>query len=258
MKLCANISLMFTEVPLEERLQKAKNAGFDAVEIQFPYEVPLDVLVEAKESAEVEVVLINVPAGDLMSGGEGLASVPELTDSYSDALAQCLDYAKALNVSVVNVLAGRCKNEARLDAYRNTFEWNLTRTADALADIGVVAVFEAINVKDMPGFVIHRAEQMWSVMSRLQHQNIKAQYDLYHMAMMGENLWHDLSTQSHLIGHIQFADMPGRGEPGTGGLAFKKLFSMIEESNYQGFVGAEYKPTQVTESTLHWMAKVLP
>jgi len=257
MKLCANLSLMFTEVPLLERFQKAKDAGFEFVEIQFPYEEALDDLVEAKAQANVDVVLINVPAGDLMTGGEGLASVPELTDAYSDALEQCLAYAKGLNVSAVNVLAGRCLSPEREAQYWKTFEWNLARTADALSEMDILTTFEAINTKDMPGFLVHRAEHLWSVMTRLDHPNVKAQYDLYHMAMMGENLWQDLSTKSDKVGHIQFADMPGRGEPGTGGLALKQFFQIIEESSYQGYVAAEYKPTVETEASLSWMSRLL-
>jgi len=256
MKLCANLSLMFTEVPLLERFQKAKEAGFDFVEIQFPYEEALNDLIEAKTNANVDVVLINVPAGDLMAGGEGLACVPELTEEYSNALEQCLEYAKGLGVSVVNVLAGRCQSPEREAQYWKTFEWNLTRTADALSELDILTTFEAINTKDMPGFLVHRAEHLWSVMTRIDHPNVKAQYDLYHMAMMGENLWHDLSTQSDKVGHIQFADMPGRGEPGTGGLALKQFFQIINESSYQGYVAAEYKPTVETEASLGWMGRL--
>jgi hydroxypyruvate isomerase len=259
MKLCANLSLMFTEVPLVERFAKAKACGFQAVEIQFPYEAELGDLVNAKNDTELEVVLINVPAGDLMTGGEGLASVPELTEEYSQALEQCLEYATALKVRAVNVLAGRCLTPEKETQYWQTFEWNLARTADTLSEHNILTTFEAINTKDMPGFLVHRAEHLWSVMARVNHPNVKAQYDLYHMAMMGENLWHDLSTRTDQIGHIQFADMPGRGEPGTGGLAFKPLFQIIEDSTYQGYVAAEYKPTQQTEKTLNWMGpRVMP
>jgi hydroxypyruvate isomerase len=250
---------MFTEVPLLERFSKAKAAGFDCVEIQFPYEEALDDLVREKQASGVEVALINVPAGDLMSGGEGLASVPELTEAFSDALGQCLTYAEGLQVKAVNVLAGRCLDEQRLDAYWKTFEWNLVKAADALQSLGVMTTFEAINTKDMPGFLVHRAEHMWAVMNKLNHPNVKAQYDLYHMAMMGENLWQDLSSKSDKIGHIQFADMPGRGEPGTGGLALKQFFQLIEESTYSGVVAAEYRPTVETEKSLGWMnSRILP
>jgi hydroxypyruvate isomerase len=253
MKLCANLSLMFTEVPLLERFSAARAAGFEAVEIQFPYEESISDLDAAKTDANLELVLINVPAGDLMSGGEGLASVPDKVDAFSEALEQCVEYVSALNVQAVNVLAGRCNEQARLPEYWQTFEWNLEKAANALMAVNALTTFEAINTKDMPNFLIHRAEHMWRVMDKLGHENIKAQYDLYHMAMMGENLWHDLSKNCHRIGHMQFADMPGRHEPGTGGLGFKALFDLVHKSEYQGYMGAEYKPSVATSETLSWM-----
>lgn len=259
MKICANLSLMFQEVPLLERFQAAKNSGFNAVEIQFPYKVPLPELIEAKTAADVEVVLINVPAGDLMTGGKGLACVPDKVDEFEAVLVECLEYAEGLDVSCVNVLAGRCADISNGDEnenYLETFEKNLVKAADALNAIGVLTTFEAINTTDMSNFLIHTAEQMWQIIEKLNHPNIKAQYDLYHMAMMGENLFDNLSNKMGQIGHIQFADMPGRGEPGTGDIPFEPLFDLINSSTYSSFVGAEYKPSKETTQTLDWMNKI--
>jgi hydroxypyruvate isomerase len=85
------------------------------------------------------------------------------------------------------------------------------------------------------------------------HNNLFMQYDIYHMAMMGENIVDTLKENMHRIGHIQFADMPGRGEPYTGELEWKALFACIEESDYDGWLGAEYRPSVVTENSLGWL-----
>lgn len=253
MKLAANLSLMFTEVPLLERFAAAKKAGFHAVEIQFPYEAELQDLQQAKQSAEVEVVLINVPAGDLMQGGDGLACVPDLQDEFKAALDQCEKYAKGLDVSCVNVLSGRCPQPA-LEAERlQTFKRNLCLTADRLIPLGVTTTFEAINTTDMPGFLIHSAQQMWDVIEELNIDSIKAQYDLYHMQMMGEDLRADFADHLDKIGHIQFADCPGRNEPGSGEMDWQALFEQIDQSPYEGYVAAEYRPSCDTQLTLDWM-----
>jgi len=79
------------------------------------------------------------------------------------------------------------------------------------------------------------------------------QFDVYHMARMEDgDVSAIISRLGDQIGHIQFADVPGRGEPGTGELDFKSIFYAIEYSSYKGWVGAEYKPTQSTEDTLRW------
>ena len=106
-RLAANLSLLFADRPLPERFAAARRAGFDEVEIQFPYSHSIPELATACQAAGVRVVLINLPAGDLMQGGDGLACVPAQTDAFVDALQQGLAYATALDVQCVNVLAGR-------------------------------------------------------------------------------------------------------------------------------------------------------
>lgn len=44
-------------------------------------------------------------------------------------------------------------------------------------------------------------------------------------------------------GHVQVAQVPGRGEPGSSGeLDFPCLFQLLEDEGYEGFVGCEYQP----------------
>ena len=131
MRLAANLSLMFTEVPLLQRFEKAALAGFKTVEIQFPYDESIEDLVAAKNKADVKVCLINVPAGDLMQGGEGLACVPGKEKEFEKALNLCWKYAHALDVDLVNVLPGRCEYVGQEEVYLNVFKHNLTKAANA-------------------------------------------------------------------------------------------------------------------------------
>ena len=253
MRLACNISLMFTEVPLLNRFQKAAEAGFKTVEIQFPYEESPEALKEAKEAAGVDVCLINVPAGDLMSGGEGLACVPGKEKEFEEALKLCAKYVKALNVSRVNVLPGRCEYAGQEAVYLATLKKNLKKAATALQKIHVLCVFEAINTRDMPNFLVHSADQMMEIVEELDHPNLKMQYDIYHMQIMDGRVDDAIRHHVHEIGHIQFADVPGRGQPDSGNLNFKAIFKAIEESGYHGYVSAEYNPTHKTRDSLDWL-----
>ncbi len=262
MKLCANISLLFNEVELLQRFDASRSHGFNAVEIQFPYDFELPELLDAKNSNQLDIALINVDAGDLMLGGEGLAAVKNKRDEFKQAVEQCLTYAEALQVDCVNILPGRCLNEKQRGHYRDTFLENLNYAADQLRSIGVLATFEAINTHDMPNFLIHSTQQMQAVLADINHSNLAMQYDIYHMARMKEPVEEQLlqllnseHTQDR-IGHIQFADTPKRGQPGTGSLDFNRLFNTIGESQYQGWLGAEYKPTDSTDDSLDWFEKL--
>lgn len=253
MKLAANVSMLFTEQPLLERFAAAKSAGFNAVEIQFPYVESVNDIKTVLEENDLQCVLINVPAGDLMEGGEGLAAVPGREAEFAAALVECLSYAVSLKVKTINVLPGCCFDSNKRELYLTTFKRNLNKVAEMFKPLGVTVTFEAINTFDSPGFLIHNVAQMLDVMNDAQYDNIKMQFDIYHIARMEE---HDVCelilALSDKIGHIQFADVPGRGEPGSGALDFKSIFYAIEYSNYAGWVGAEYKPTKHTEDTLRW------
>lgn len=252
MKLTANLSLMYTELPFLQRFKAAHNDGFSAVEIQFPYDTPIDRIQHELRENHLRCVLINVPAGDLMQGGEGLASVPARMAEYAAAMVECLAYARALKVSCVNVLPGRCNDENKRVFYLDTFKKNLLKTAESLAPFGITTTFEAINTRDMPNFLISSAPQMIEIIEELKHPAIKAQFDIYHMALMGCEVCDFIDQNASRIGHIQFADIPNRGEPGSGTLDFAHIFRCIETSGYKGWVGAEYRPSARTSQTLQW------
>ena len=248
----ANLSLLFTEVELINRFKAAKQSGFDAVEIQFPYCLSAEILKNRLEQQQLKLVLFNVDADDLLQGGEGLACVPEKRDQFRLAVAQALEYARLLKPVAINILPGRCFNEQRKQDYLETFQKNLCFAVEAFAPLGIKTVFEAINSRDMPGFIIDNGQQMLGLLDRLKRPGLFMQYDIYHAQMMGESPDEFIARHADKIGHIQFADSPGRGQPGTGRIDFERVFSAIEKSAYSGWVGAEYKPVGSTLESLGW------
>ncbi|MGR8980014.1 MAG: hydroxypyruvate isomerase family protein [Gammaproteobacteria bacterium] len=255
-RFAANLSLLFNEVELIERFRLARRCGFDAVEIQFPYSMNAEAIERVLTEQNQQLILFNVPADDLLKGGEGLACVPEKQDLFRRAVDQALAYAEALKPACINVLPGCCFDSKKTPKYLETFKQNLLYAADAFSALGVKTVFEAINTFDMPGFILHGGEKMLAVLDELNHPGLYLQYDIYHMQMMGEDALDFIARHAGSIGHIQFADCPGRGQPGTGHIDFDRLFSAIDESGYAGWVGAEYKPQGATAESLGWFKKL--
>lgn len=249
----ANLSLLFTELPLLERFQAARDHGFEAVEIQFPYETEASALNAAIRNAGVELILINVPAGDLMSGGEGLAAPPQKREEFIRAVDQTMEYAHLLRPQCVNVLPGRSLNTQNQAAYRENLAGNLGYTAEQFADEKIRVVFEAVNTYDMPHFLVSHPDQVLRLLADIDHPNLYMQYDIYHMQRMGVDHAGFIGANASRIGHFQFADAPGRHEPGTGEIDFGEIFSTIEQSAYSGFLGAEYHPSTSTAESLGWM-----
>ncbi len=251
-RISANLSMLFNEVALPERFRAASKHGFSAVEIQFPYSHRPALLRECLREHDLRLILFNVAADDLLQGGEGLASVPEKRDRFREALDLALEYARLLRPQVINILPGRCLDPARLPEYRQTFIENLRDALHVFHPLGIKTVFEAINDRDMPGFIIHSGQQMLEVLQQVAHPGLYLQYDIYHMRMMHEDLADFITEHAGSIGHIQFADVPGRGQPGSGDIDFPGLFASIAASGYDGWLGAEYTPVGTTAESLGW------
>ncbi|MEB3754952.1 hydroxypyruvate isomerase family protein [Acinetobacter sp. MD2(2019)] len=251
-QLAVNLSMIFTEVPLIERFALAKKHGFDHVEIQFPYELSIEQIREQLERYSLNLCLINLPAGDLMQGGNGLAGIPGKESEFYQALQLGLRYALALHVPNINILAGKQPYDADLLSCLNTLSDNLKLATHLLSEYRIQPLIEMINGTDMPRFLIQNIAQAQDILDAVQHPALKLQYDCYHMAMMGEDLISTLHENIHQIGHIQFADCPNRHEPNTGDLHFNRIFEWIKQSTYSGFTAAEYKPSLNSEQSFAW------
>jgi hydroxypyruvate isomerase len=252
LKFSANLSLLFTEFDLIDRFKAAKDHGFNAVEIQFPYSLSAETIKQQLDQHKLKLVLFNVDADDLLQGGEGLAAVPKKKALFEAALKQSKSYAEILQPEVINILPGRCTDPERMSEYLETFKENLVLALNIFSPLAVKTVFEAINTIDMPGFIIHNGQQMLKIIQQLNHPMLFMQYDIYHMHKMNENIIPFIEQYSRKIGHIQFADNPGRAQPGSGSINFKSIFNAIEHSNYKGYLGAEYKATNETSQSLNW------
>lgn len=244
--------MLFGDLPLIRRFEAARAAGFRAVEIQFPYDAPAAELDAARRDAGVDVALINVPVGDFTAGGPGLAAMPGREDDFRAALDQAMEYAAVLKPRCMNVLAGAPPADMPRERCTETLVRNLQHAASTMAGAGIVATVEAINTRDRPGFFLASTADALAVIDWAAHPNLTLQYDLYHMQIVEGDLAATLEHHIGRIGHIQFADVPGRHEPGTGEINFDFLFGTIDALDYEGWVGAEYVPSMATEETLGW------
>ncbi|GAA6140249.1 hydroxypyruvate isomerase [Hydrogenophaga sp. 5NK40-0174] len=258
LRFSANISTLFTDRPFLDRFAAAARAGFTHVECQFPYEHPAAEVSRAMKDAGVAMVLHNLPAGDWTRGERGQACQPSKQQAFRDSVEQALAYARELGVSQLNCLAGIPEAGAGPEQTRQILLENMRHAAAKLAASGVRLLVEPINNKDVPGFYLNTSQQAFALMDELAADNVYLQYDLYHAQRMEGDLIHTMSRHMARIGHMQIADNPGRGEPGTGELRYSYLFDWLDRSGYAGFVGCEYFPAdgspQGTERGLRWLA----
>lgn len=238
MRFDVNCSILFTDLPLLERPAAARAAGFDGVEFWWPFAqaVPddreVDAFVAAVEDAGVQLVGLNF-VDDIPSGGRGLFSRPSDSARLHDNLDVAVGIAERLGCTALNALYGNRVDgmEARQDELALE---NLRLAAAKARRIGAVVLVEALNGYESPSYPLVSTKAAVDVIERVGEPNVRFLCDLYHLARMGE----DLRAALHhpLTGHVQIADNPGRGRPGTGELPLAELLD-----GYEGWVGLEYK-----------------
>ncbi|WP_238119810.1 MULTISPECIES: hydroxypyruvate isomerase [unclassified Xanthobacter] len=257
-RFAANISLLWPELGFPERIAQASAAGFQAVECQFPYAFSASELAERLADHGLVQVLHNLPAGDWAAGERGIACIPGREAEFRDGVGLALTYAQALDVPTLNCLAGLTPPGVPAERVRETLVENLRFAAAALAAVGRTLTVEPLNTRDVPGFHLHGSRQTLELLDQVGADNVRLQYDVYHMQVMEGDLTRTLQREMLRIGHIQIADNPGRGEPGTGEIHFPFLLAAIDAAGYTGWIGCEYLPRTTTGAGLAWFDPYRP
>jgi hydroxypyruvate isomerase len=255
MKLAANLTMLFNEVDFLDRFEKAAQAGFRGVEFLFPYAYPAQVIAEKLDKHRLALVLHNLPAGDWAGGERGIACHPGRRAEFEAGVALAIDYARALGVKQLNCLAGIVPRGVEPSQAHAVLVANLRFAAARLQEAGIALLIEPINTFDIPGFFLHGTRQALDLIRDTGSSNLFLQYDIYHMQRMEGELAATIEARLPLIRHIQLADNPGRGEPGTGEINYRYLFARLDAIGYEGWVGCEYKPRTTTADGLEWLAR---
>lgn len=251
-RLAANLTMMFNEVDFLDRFEAAAKAGFKGVEYLFPYDFSAHELKSRLDKFGLTQILHNLPAGDWAAGERGIACHPDRVEEFKSGVDQAITYATALGCAQVNCLIGIPPQGVDADTLKKTVVDNLTYAAEKLKTAGITLLIEQINTRDIPGFYLSGTEQALDLIKATGSDNIKVQYDIYHMQIMEGDLAPTMEKHLASIQHIQLADNPGRGEPGTGEINYPFLFSFLDKIGYEGWIGCEYKPKTTTQDGLGW------
>lgn len=252
-RFAANLGYLFTERALLERIDAAAAAGFKAIELQFPYDVTASAVKAAIEKNKLVILGLNSPPGE-REGEFGLAAVPGREKDWQALFGRALDYASAIGASAIHCLAGKVAPEQRPAAERVFIE-NLSRAADLAAAKNIKLLIEPINGHDRPNYFLNHVEHAAEIISKIAKQNIRMQFDFYHVQIVGGDLIRRLERFLPVVGHLQCAAVPSRHEPDEGEINYPAVFEAVDKLGYDGWIGAEYRPRGRTEDGLGWARK---
>ena len=255
----ANIKWLFTELRWERRFDAAAAAGFAAVEIPEPYQYMPSQISKLLDDSGLRTVLINSPSGPENSlSRNGSACIPELVKEFRDGLLVALEYAVALGAGVVHLQGGIRPSDVSRDQAFATYVANVSWAAEQAASTNVTLALEALNHRDAPGFILRDLAQAAAVVRTIASGNLKIMFDVYHCQVTEGDVTTRLRELMPDIAHIQVADVPGRGEPGSGELNWDFLFQVIRALGYSGWIGCEYRPIGTTLRSLSWLDRYRP
>jgi len=249
-RFAANLGYLFTERPLLERIDAAAAAGFKAIELQFPYDVPASAVKAAIERNKFTILGLNTPPG-ARDGEFGLAAVPGREKEWQGLFARALEYASAIGASAIHCLAGKVAPEQRPTADK-VFADNLSKAADLAREKNITLLIEPINARDRPNYFLNHVEHAAGVIAKVGKANIRVQFDFYHVQIVGGDLTYRLEKFLPVIGHLQCAAVPSRHEPDEGEVNYQAVFEAVDRVGYKGWIGAEYRPRARTEDGLGW------
>jgi hydroxypyruvate isomerase len=253
LRFSANLSTLFQDLPLAARFEAAARAGFDAVEMWFPYEIPAQEMRVLLQTHGLRCVGINTPAGDVQRGDWGLAADPARRDEFNASIEQAFAYAHAIGCPNVHVMAGQIDASAPFEPAWDHYLQCVGAAADLAAARNLTVMIEPLNRIDRPRYLLNTQAQALDVVTTLNRPNLKIMLDVYHVQRGEGNLIERLRASLPHAAHVQIADNPGRHEPGTGEIQFDRVFAEIERSGYAGVIGCEYVPSGATVDSFGWL-----
>ena len=245
----ANISFLFADRPFLDRIAAVKAVGIDRVECHFPYEHPIELLKERLAQAQVTLTGINTAPGDQAAGEAGVAGIPGREAEFRRHLDQALEYATALGASTIHVMAGVIGEGDRRAALA-TYVANLRHAARTVAGSGVTLLLEPLNVRDRPGYLVSRSDEVARIIHEIAEPSVRMLFDVYHVQIMEGDLSRRLREYRDIIGHVQVAAVPTRAEPDEGEVSFSGILQALDDIRYAGLIGLEYRPRGSTEEGL--------
>lgn len=261
LRYAVNCSLLFTELPLLQRAEAARAAGFGAVEFWWPWpqqpvpsDAEVDAFVRSVKDGGVTLVGLNFFAGDLAGPDCGVLSIPARSTEFLDNVDVTVEIGRTLGARAFNALYGNRVDGVDAAKQDELAVANLVLAADKAAADGATVLVEPVSgPKPYP---LRTAADVVGVLDRVAAAgagNLGLLLDLFHLANNGEDIPTAIDAYADRVAHVQIADHPGRGEPGTGGLDLDENLGQLAATGYDGWVALEYNPSGSTLDSLAWL-----
>ena len=268
LRFAASMSMLYGHLPMLRRPAAAAADGFTAVETWWPFTRPepadteVDAFATALADAGVQLVAMNLIEGDMRSGDRGLLSSPGRHGDFLACLDTAVGFADRTGCRILAALYGNREPGADPNRQDRLAAENLATAAATADTIGATIALEAISRKEAPDYPIADADTAAATTDAVNAltglTNTGLLCDLFHHGRSGEHVPELLRRHWARIAHVQVADDPGRGRPGSGTLDYAAYFAALRDIGYAGWIGLEYEPTRNPRVDFGWLPEQQP
>lgn len=248
-KFAANITVMFKEQPFLERFEAAANAGFEGVEVLFPYDDAASEILRHLKRADLPLVLMNAPPPNWTGGSRGFAAIPGGEGRFQTDFRRAMRFVDRLGPRFLHIMSGVAEGPEARAALVTNLKWAAETAPDQQL------LIEPLNPKDMPGYYLNDFDLAADILAEVSAPNVHLQFDAYHAQMITGDVFATWDRHGHLARHIQVASAPDRAEPDKGVIDYPRFFEVLDAAGYDGFVSGEYTPVARTEEGLDWIKR---
>ena len=252
----AHLGTLWPERAPEERPADARAAGFTLLEAWWPPAADVGAWVDAVRGAGMRATLVNADGGDLAAGERGYCTDPLRRADVLEAVRAAAGTVRACGGTDVNLLVGRDDGVRDGRAQWDTAVATVRAAGDVAAGLGARVLVEHLNDRDVVRPLLPTPACAAAFVREVGHPAVRLLFDAYHAAAMGLDPAAEARRVGPLVGHVQYADHPGRGAPGTGTVDLALFAASLAGWGYRGAVGLEFVPSGPTAAALAGIPEV--
>ncbi|MHA6764269.1 TIM barrel protein [Streptacidiphilus sp. PAMC 29251] len=244
----AHLNTLYGTLPVVQRPAQAAADGFRCVELWAPHPDERDRLAVEIDRHDLRVACVNTGEGPYADDFGQLGN-PAADSWWREDFTATLRFARRIRAGAINVLAGGRIAGSSREHQLGTAQANLAWALSTLGEEGDPhLLLEPLNAADRRSPLLRGVDDARALIERLgRPPSLRLLFDVYHLFQEESDLLAVLRDAEDCIGHIQIADWPGRGRPGTGRIPFPELLAAIEHLGYEGWIGLEHFPHPAEE-----------
>jgi hydroxypyruvate isomerase len=242
MKLSACIEWLFADETdnIAERVHKAAECALYGVEFHLWRDKPIKAIREALDLTGLVLTSFCVdPRRSIVDRVQ--------RSEFLDAVRASMDPARTLGCNQLIIASGFELAGVSREAHFDLALESLAEAAQIASDNGATLLLEPLNTRvDHPGMYLNSVSEGLDLVEAINSDGLRLIYDAYHSIVMGDDIHTLLKGRMKWVAHIQIADMPGRGAPGTGAIDWTAVRSMLDHEGYDGAIGLEFKLNELS------------